>query len=207
MRDDKRIAGQNEERDPLDPRIDAALRSYADPPELSAARVALARVMEQARMEPPARPLRGWIWGVAGAAACLVAAMVALWVMRTPRLPQIARVPHAPKVVTVPNHPAPAAIAAVSVPVVRRTRHAGLSSARREVAASTTTLPKLAVFPTPRPLTPEEQALVAFATNVPPQVQQQVVNAERHIGDPITIAALKIRPLNVGEQTNSNKER
>ena len=58
-----------------------------------------------------------------------------------------------------------------------------------------TKLPKMEVFPTPRPLTTEEQALMAFVEQTTPEVKKQVVEAEKHLGDPIAIAELKIRPL------------
>ena len=56
-------------------------------------------------------------------------------------------------------------------------------------------LPKMEVFPTPRPLTAEEQALMVFTEKTTPEVKKQVVEAEKHLGDPIAIAELKIRPL------------
>jgi RNA binding exosome subunit len=72
-------------------------------------------------------------------------------------------------------------------------------------------LPRQEVFPTPRPLSDEEQVLVAFANHVPAKVQQRVIEAQKHVGDPIVIAELKIRPLSEGEENanrqDSNKER
>jgi hypothetical protein len=62
-------------------------------------------------------------------------------------------------------------------------------------------LPKMDVFPTPRPLTAEERALVAFASQASPEMKKQVVEAERHLGDPIAIAQLKIEPLVGDAQT------
>jgi hypothetical protein len=196
MRNDERIAGEE-----IDNRIEAALRSYAQPPATTEPRVALAQIMERTQVErPPARPVRWWKWSLAGTAACLVAAMVALWVMRTPEVPEIARLPQAPKAVAAPDHPAHAAIAEVQVSGNRRARHAGSPAAHREVAASTTTLAKLAVFPTPRPLTPEEQALVAFANHGPPEVQRAVLEDQKHWDDPVIVADLRNRSLRPGSQ-------
>ena len=96
MRDDEPIAAGSEQPDERDARIDAALRSYAEPPELSAPRVALARIMEQTRTERPAQPARQifwWKWGLAGAAACLLVIAAALWVMRAPQVPEVAPAP------------------------------------------------------------------------------------------------------------------
>lgn len=190
MQDDERIAGEE-----IDSRVDAALRSYAQPPATTEPRVALAQIMDRARVERPERPVRWWMWGLAGAAACLIAVMVALWVTRAPRVAEIARAPQAPKVVAVPDHPAHPAIAAVPVAAIGRTRHAGRSSTRREVAASTTTLPKLAVFPTPHPLTPEEQALVAFAKHGPPEVQRAVLQDQKNWDDSIIVAEIQEKQL------------
>ncbi|MGA8161690.1 MAG: hypothetical protein WA374_10345 [Acidobacteriaceae bacterium] len=202
MRDNERMVG-----DELDSRIDAALRSYAEPGPTTEPRVALVSVMEQVRRERPASGMRGWLWGMAGTSASLVAVAFALWAFTGPRVPEIAWSPKAPGAVAVPIRPLRSAVATNTVSVFRPTAQARRTSEVREFAANRRTLPKLDVFPTPRPLTPEEQALVAFATDVPPKVQQQVVNAEKHVGDPITIAALKIRPLDVGEPLESKKER
>jgi hypothetical protein len=177
MRDDKRVQG----RDELDGRIDGALRSYAEPPPPTEPRVALARIMDRAQAERPERRIRWWMWGVAGAAACLVAVMVAMWMTREPRVPEIARAPGAPGVVAVPKPPAPAAI---QVAAKRRARRAGGASRHREVAASGTPLPKLAVFPTPRPLSPQEEALVAFAQHGPPAVLHAVLEDQKHWDEP-----------------------
>jgi len=67
-------------------------------------------------------------------------------------------------------------------------------------------LPKLAVFPTPAPLTPEEQALMRFAEQAQPGTQHAVLEAQKHLGDPITIAKLRIRPLDADETTLDRKE-
>jgi len=62
------------------------------------------------------------------------------------------------------------------------------------------------VFPAPRSLSTEEQALVAFATHVPAEVKAQVVEAEQHVGDPIAIAELKIAPLESGAVQDSKEQ-
>lgn len=188
MRDDNRVQGSDE----LDSRIDAALRSYAEPPHGTEPRIVLARILEQAQMERPSRPVRWWIWGVAGAAACLVAAMVALWVVRAPRVPEIAKVPQ-PPAVRVPDHPVHPAIAEVKVPAVRHATHSEHSVPRREEARATP-LPKLDVFPTPQPLTPEEQALVSFAKQGPPAVQRAVLADQKQWDEITAIASLQMPP-------------
>jgi hypothetical protein len=61
-------------------------------------------------------------------------------------------------------------------------------------------LPKLAVFPTPRPLTPEEEALVAFAKHGPPEVQRAVLEDQKHWDDPIIVAESGKPPPQSGNQ-------
>ena len=56
-------------------------------------------------------------------------------------------------------------------------------------------LPKLDVFPTPQPLTPAEQALVAYVAHAPEAERQSLVEAQKQLDAPLTIAALEIKPL------------
>lgn len=66
-------------------------------------------------------------------------------------------------------------------------------------------LPKLEVFPTPHPLSPEERALVEFV-NQHPKEAAQLVDAERRSSEPIQIAAIHIEPLNTdGPQQEEEK--
>jgi hypothetical protein len=50
-----------------------------------------------------------------------------------------------------------------------------------------------------------ERALVAFAIQAPPDLRKQVVETQKHLGDPIQIAAIEIRPLNEDEQKTEPK--
>jgi len=193
MRDDERIAGQGEGQDALDRRIGAALRSYTEPPALAEPRIVLAQIMERARAKRPARQPRWWIWGLAAAAVCLIAAVLAVRLMPAPRLPETAKSPHAPGVVTVPSSPDHSAVAEARFPAIRRTPHPA-SPAGREVAAASAALPKLDVFPTPEPLSPQEQALVAFAQHGPPAVQRAVLEDQKHWDDPIIVADMQKPP-------------
>jgi hypothetical protein len=56
-------------------------------------------------------------------------------------------------------------------------------------------LPKLDVFPTPQPLTPEEQALVAFAVRAPESERKSFIEAQRQAEAPLRIAAIEIPPI------------
>jgi hypothetical protein len=207
MRGDEEL---NRSRDATDERIDRALRSYAEPPEFPSTQVILVRVMERAR-ETEVQKGNWWLWGVAAAAG--LAVMVALgvvWTTRSPRREEIALVPKAPGVVqTMPQQLKPESSSGTR----RATRAVPLQSERKQVglarAETPAPLPKKEVFPTPRPLSPEEQALVAFANDVPAKVQEQVMEAQKHANDPIVIAELKIAPLEIdgGMQGSNQKER
>jgi hypothetical protein len=52
-------------------------------------------------------------------------------------------------------------------------------------------MPKLDSFPTPRLLSPEEQALVAFARRAPPAVKTAVIEDQEHWDDPVIVADLR----------------
>ncbi|MGC2298489.1 MAG: hypothetical protein WA476_06775 [Acidobacteriaceae bacterium] len=222
MRGDERDFGaRGGVGDRADEWIDAALRSYAEPGEIPEARVVAARVMERARAAQ--RQRRFWWWVVVvPATACLLVALAVgtVGMMRRERVPEIAWVPKAPGV-TVSGKDRTGAKALVSsgtftarlksCPDTKPCR-AESGSLRAKSGAGMdrafgTRLPKLEVFPTPRPLTEEEQGLMAFTEQATPQVKKQVVEAEKHLGDPIAIAELKIAPLESGEKQDSNKER
>jgi hypothetical protein len=185
--------------DRIDQMIESGLRSYADPPAIPETRLAVAQVMARVTDEQPPR-LRRWQWA-APVAACLVVvfALGLVWMLHAPRAPQIALVPPSPPVASVPS-----SSGSTSAPVQVHPRRVNRTVAR---AAKEQPLPKLDVFPTPEPLSPEEQALVAFAARTPRSVQQQVIAAEQHVADPINIAELTIRPLGVHDQQKSQKER
>jgi|SRR5579859_1341765 hypothetical protein len=206
-----------DDRTEFDDRIDAALRHYADAALFSEPRVALARVRMLAEQEPQRRsPWRVWVWAAPGCAAVLIAA-IALWtLLRVPHAAQIAWTPKAPGVTSVEAN-ANLQASGAKAPNLSQRVSARLESCpdthgcekvgREMTVASARRLPKLEVFPTPEPLSPEEQRLLAFATQAPPDVKKQVIEAQQHLGDPIQIAALKIRPLDEDEkQTESKRE-
>jgi len=181
-------------------RIDTALQSYAEPVEVPDTRVAVARVLERVRSESPRRRI-GW-WGFAVAATCFVmAAVFAAWILPGSRVPEIAWLPKPPGVARVlgtnslaelPDH---------------RARKAAHQNRAPAVESAQERLPKLDVFPTPRPLTSQEQALVAFAMQSTPEQKRQAVEAEKHLGDPIVIAELKIAPLDGGVVQDSKEQK
>jgi hypothetical protein len=181
--------------DLIDERIDAALRSYSEPGEMPETRAAVARGMERVRSAESQKRL--WMWAaVVPAAACLLMAiLVSMWWMGRSRVQEIAWVPKAPGVTRIEK---PRGGAAPELP------HPGARKAVRQNGAPGV-LPKMDVFPSPRPLTAEERALVVFAAQASPELKTQVVEAEKHGGDPIAIAELKIAPLVSGVEQDSKK--
>lgn len=73
------------------------------------------------------------------------------------------------------------------------------------VTAQARRLPKQEVFPTPEPLSAQERAMVAFATQAPPEVRQQVIEAQKHWGDPIEVAAIPIEALDTSSAEPQSK--
>jgi hypothetical protein len=188
--------------DEMDERFDAALRSYAEPPEMPAARMVLARVLASARLtESPRSKWWAWIIPAAGCAAAVVLA-AGILLMRAPRGPQIAWTPRAPGVVS-------EAAPAVHAPARSQGSHATRSAKRaaiRDAQFAAERLPKLEVFPTPAPLTTEEQRLVSFTRHAPTAAQQQVLEERQHLSDPLQIAELKIQPLDTGDEQAKGKD-
>ena len=183
----------NDRADSLDARIDDALRTYAVPEPIPEARVVTARLLVREREVEARRKRTLWAWAVP-AAACLVAlAIGAEGLLRPVRSPETARALAAPRVTA----SAPVVQAApVSMRVAQR-RPARMVPAHR-VLAEEQPLPKLEVFPTPTPLSPQERALEQFARTASPQVKRALFEDQEHPQGPAALAELKIRPLDEG---------
>jgi hypothetical protein len=209
MRSDERV----------DERIDAALRSYAEPGKAPEARAVLARVMEQARAGESQRG-GWWVWGAAITAG--LAAMVLVGMARmtgSPRRAEIAWVPRAPGVASEepysqrlkPDSSLGSSGTAEAMAFQNegsrklpgRTAHGEKTGGRRVAQEATPErLPKLDVFPTPHPLTQQEQGLVVFVTQAPPEVRKAVIEDQQHWDDPIIVADLQNRPVVSGSPQN-----
>ena len=182
-----------DERDTIDERIDAALRRYAEAPQFSDPRVALARVRARAEQEPERR-WNVWAWVVPSGVVAALIGLVLLWALRMPRTPQIAWTPKAPAVASVDLRQGENATTGPSTALRRKMPRR--SSARDETAVEVPrNLPKQEVFPTPQPLSPEEQTLVLFVSQAPPVLKEQVLAAQKQIDAPIEIADIQIKPL------------
>ena len=195
-----------DERDTIDERIDAALRRYAEAPQFSDPRVALARVWARAEQEPERR-WNVWAWVVPSALVAALIGWVLVWTLRVPRTPQIAWTPKAPAVASVDLHQGEKANAG---PSLRRKqpRRSFAQDDRGLVMAQVRRLPKQEVFPTPQPLSPQEQTLALFVNHAPLAVKEQVLAAQKQIDAPIDIADIQIKPLDesTGEPQTKGKD-
>ena len=181
--------------DDLDLLLDSALSTYSDPgPEAGLETRVLARVTAQAA---PA-PRRHWLpWALAlPVAACLL-----LLVHSGPRITQ-PRATHStgkalrlqePDVATNRSEQQPA----LQLAPRQGSKRAGFKAQPHfaVVVAKAARLPKLDVFPTPQPLTPEEQALAFFAANAPEPERKSLLKAQEQADAPLRIAAIHIQPL------------
>lgn len=169
-------------RDSIDARMDAALRSYAEPPaSISDPRTAAAAILDRARHTRTRRPL--WIWAIPAAACLLVLAVGFLWWFHAPPAPRIAR--------AVPTPPA-AAVPAIRTPAPAPAKPPIRTTQRTRTHAEP--LPKLDIFPTPAPLSPQEQALVTFARTAPPAVRQAVIDEQSQWDQPAQTTAPPSQP-------------
>lgn len=198
-----------DERDTIDERIDTALRRYAEAPQFSEPRMALARVRALAGQER--RPSL-WVWAAPLAVAVLIAAVWA-FVLRVPQTPQIAWVPKAPGVANVeaPTHGKPTGIATAGTSTRGATRCCAErhgTGIRSLAQNETRTLPKQEVFPTPQPLSPQERALLSFVNQAPLALKEQMLAAQKQVDGPIEIADIQIKPLddNSGEPQTKGKD-
>lgn len=184
------------EKDDLDLLLDSALRTYADPgPDAGLDQRVLARLSAETASAPRRRWLPwAWLpWGVAlPAAACLL-----LFVFSGPKTT---------------NSPSGAARGTARESADATARTEMLPPPRSEAdntespvpkarprpvsrAAQSVSLPKLDIFPTPRPLTPAERILVDFATHAPESERRSLIAAQEQADAPLSIAAIEIQPL------------
>lgn len=181
------------ERDDLDRLIDSALGDYAEPRAGLEQRM-LARVAGVAA--PPSR--RWWIvaaLAVPAAVVLLLVSYLAPWNLHE-QTGQMAYTPAAPKVVapvvTAPEQPTRRAVPS------RHIRVREVSGDR--AATNPNPRPKLDVFPTPQPLSGEEQALVRFVAQTPEADRKALVAARQQVDEPLNISAIRIPPLQLTEE-------
>ena len=193
------------EKDDLDLLLDSALRTYADPgPEPGLNQRVLARLAETRLVEKASAtsaPRRRWLpWAIALPLAAALA-LLFLWLPKTtpppPNHAQLAPNSKRSTIAAVPAKPPTAMPAAASRRSVNRL-HPHAHSAPQ--IAGTQTLPKQDIFPTPQPLTPEEQALIDLAGRTPAKELQALIDAQNQLDKPLSIAAIRIPPIELPDQ-------
>ncbi|SRR6266567_2622245 len=182
------------EKDQLDLLIDSALATYAEPSSGMEQRVlnalAAERVAVPAKSKLVAFPLRRWVPWVVGLAACL---LLALFVHNGKS--------HRETLARDTVSPQPQRAAAPTGIIATGRTHAAYARIPKARAphltavAQAASLPKLDVFPTPQPLTPEEQALSVYAARAPKPELEALARAQSQDEKSFSIATAHIPPL------------
>jgi hypothetical protein len=189
-----------QDREDLDLQLDAALASYADPEQNSHLAAQILTAIAPARPVVPPRRGRQRAVGIPAFAALLLAAFFPLRHFPTHRHAESTATASAPKIAneiasrTVPTQPNQVA---ASRPLQKAAK---ARRARIQLQVDETCLPKREVFPTPTPLTPQEQALAALVNRNPGDISQSIAKTEQQQPiEPLRIAAIHIPPLNLPE--------
>lgn len=179
----------------------SSLETYADPgADMDLAERVLARIAaegEHERTRRANRTRRIVRWAIAlPVAACLIIAIVLLVAKPWHHSADSANEAHA----TLPKSTdADRDVPAGTLPTVASRRSESSSpsrhSSRAAVAASAKRLPKLDVFPAPQPLTREEKELIAYVAHTPQAERQSLIEEQKQMDAPLSIAALEIQPL------------
>lgn len=188
--------------DELDILLDSALTTYADPgPDSGLDQRILTRISTEAA-PAPRRPRL--LWAIAlPAAACLL-----LVFLSTPRPhhPSSGRTEQAQSsqrspLIAAPTGSRPAR--RLEAPQRSETPTRKTQSRPVTLAAKLVPYPKLDVFPTPRPLSPAEQALAVFAARAPEPERVALIEAQKQTEEPLSIAAIHIPLLEPPEEGNN----
>ena len=174
-----------DKRDPqsnLDLLIDSAISTYAEP------RAGLeARVLEHLNARP-ARPR--WLPFVIALPIAACAILLLLLIPRHDRVEPAHQVLHSPA--PTPHSAPESSIARASRTPLRQHQSRVIASS---VPGAPTPLPKLGVFPTPYPLSPEEQTFVRFVAHAPASEIKSLAEAQQKKDEPLHIAEIQIQPI------------
>jgi hypothetical protein len=195
------------ERD-LDRMLESSLSSYGDPDthlgaDSGLAERILARVSREQRSNHPSPRGRNrfLLWAALPAAACLLLTLLLLKSAgpgtdhQSASLPQHSSTSGGSKAPVVANI-TPAQKTPLTARHHTQPRPTG-------AAAKAAAPPKLDVFPLPQPLSPEEQALSTFATEVPEKQRQAILDAQKNVDAPLNIAAIHIQPLELSDTSKN----
>jgi hypothetical protein len=192
------------EKDDLNLLLDAALHSYSDPGaglDSGLEQRILHRIAEHAGVHAQSSRRRRlipinrlWAVGLSLAAATVLLVIVsAPWRKTRPRVaPQVA--PY----VAVDTQPTVESSRPTDHSVTRTlapSRRVQLRRERSTTHAAPQQAPKLAVFPTPTPLSAQEQALVRLVSSSSAQQQQDLMTAQQQAATPLRVAAISIPPI------------
>ncbi|MFZ0303964.1 MAG: hypothetical protein WAL75_14840 [Terracidiphilus sp.] len=173
----------------------SSLETYADPgPDSGLAKRVMARIAAEGERERSRRKTR---WAIAlPLAACFIIAVVLLnskSMHRSAHRIDQARVALPQSTGAGPSGPIEnsPSIASRRSAVSRPLRH----SSRTAAEARAERLPKLDVFPTTHPLTPEEKALVTYVAHAPEAERKSLIEEQKRLDAPLSIEALEIKPL------------
>jgi hypothetical protein len=177
----------------LDTLIDQALSTYVDaePAPSLAARISAA--------VPTTRQRRSaWLLGLGPALACSLAALLA-FVSLHHAPPRGASTPHV--ALTAPGH-AVRTDTATAVPPFTPARQPASRRAKRS-HTSAPPVPHLAVFPSPTPLTREEEALLTLANrvSVSPALSSPAMTQTADRDQPLTVPPISIAPIEIAALT------
>jgi hypothetical protein len=184
------------EKDDLDLLIDSALATYADPGPDAGLEGRMLAALSPVRKELPRRALIRGRWLPWAVALPIAAGLLFLWLSTQREKPIPASEPQQARE-SVPNPIAPRVDSRSPSPIKEQHRHTVLIRPQPSPVetAQAAPLPKLDVFPTPQPMTPEERALTAVVTETPLHARPAVIDAESLDHQPIRIAEIQIPPL------------
>jgi hypothetical protein len=185
----------------LDLLIRSSLETYGDPgPDSHLVQRVLARVASEGEGERARRAKRAHLligWGIAlPVAACLIIAILFV----------VSKSLHNSANGTIQARVTPPGSTHVGLggsiknsPLVT-SRHSKVAVPLRylshtEAMVTVQHLPKLDVFPVPQPLTHEEQAFAAYVARVPEAERKSLIDTEKQVDAPLSIAALEIQPI------------
>jgi len=191
MHDDALHSEARQDRDDLERALDSALASYVEPEPSSGLEARILASTTRADSRP--NSLRWLPWAIPALAALLLLAIFLTHrgTVRHEKLPVAIGLPGPRPSISSP----PPAVASVQTPPPRPVLPR-LARLNHVIALERPPLPKLEVFPTPTPLSPEEQALVILVNRDPKEITQSATSNQGQTAEPLRIAAIQIPPLN-----------